>query len=772
MTRSLFRFDGVGSQPRSDAFDLRHDFLLKRRRDGRIVREMHARCPATLGHRSQIRDVAEHGRKWNLCVDDLRVAALTHPENPTPTRVQVTDHVAHVLLGHDHFDLHDRLEEHQTGPSRALLEAERCGDLEGLRARVDLVVAAVVEPARYVDEGKPRQDAAGHGLTNALLDGRNELLRNDAAHDVVVEDESRPALARQNLHHDVPVLTATAGLLCILVFAGLLSRDRLAVRDFGFADVRFDFELAPQPVDDDLEMQLAHPADDGLPGFFVRMGSKRGVLLGELLQPDPELLDVDFGLRLDRTRADRLGKNHLLEEDGVPRVAQCVAGARVPQPYRRVDVSRVGLLHLFALVRVHAQDAADALAFVAGRVQHHRPAHDLPRVDPEEGQVPMRVVDDLEGQRAEGILVGRAARDLGFVFLARVQAFDRGNVDRRGHVVDHGVEKHLDALVLEGGPTDDRHELEVDRAETKSTMEHRGRDSLRMPVEIERHDLVVDVGARLDELVSPLASDGLELRGDFDPVELLPLRFVVEHGGLQRDEIDDAAVVVFLAERPLNGDRIRPQALLHAVDAHEKVRANLVHLVHERDAGHVVLVGLAPHRLALRLHAVAPVEDRDGAIEHAQGALDFDREVDMARGVDDVDTVTDTRRRAVDRAPEAIGRGRGDRDPALLLLDHVVHRRGTLMNFADLVVDARVVKNALGSRSLAGINVGHDADVACSLQRIFTSHRNLLSLTSNARNPLWPSSPAFRVSAAARQWRAFTSSTCGKSREGVGARVS
>ena len=66
--------------------------------------------------------------------------------------------------------------------------------------------------------------------------------------------------------------------------------------------------------------------------------------------------------------------------------------------------------------------------------------------------------------------------------------------------------------------------------------------------------------------------------------------------------------------------------------------------------GTLVLVGLAPHRLALRLDAVAAVEHRDRAVEDAQAALDLDREVDVAGRVDDVDAVADARVRALDRA--------------------------------------------------------------------------------------------------------------------------
>ena len=82
----------------------------------------------------------------------------------------------------------------------------------------------------------------------------------------------------------------------------------------------------------------------------------------------------------------------------------------------------------------------------------------------------------------------------------------------------------------------------------------------------------------------------------------------------------------------------------------------------------------------------------------------------------------DARVRALARLPEAVRRGRRDGDAALLLLDHVVHGRGALVDLADLVVHARVVENALGRRRLARIDVGHDSDVARLLERVFAGH--------------------------------------------------
>jgi hypothetical protein len=109
-----------------------------------------------------------------------------------------------------------------------------------------------------------------------------------------------------------------------------------------------------------------------------------------------------------------------------------------------------------------------------------------------------------------------------------------------------------------------------------------------------------------------------ELGGDVDPLVLLPLRLVVE----------DGAFIWMRSTMPRKsdswpsgywiGDGHHAEALAHRLEAHVEVGADLVHLVDERDARHVVLVGLTPDRLALRLDAVATVEHRDRAVEHTQ----------------------------------------------------------------------------------------------------------------------------------------------------------
>ena len=179
------------------------------------------------------------------------------------------------------------------------------------------------------------------------------------------------------------------------------------------------------------------------------------------------------------------------------------------------------------------------------------------------------------------------------------------------------------------------------------------------------------------------------------------------------------------ADRQLDRDRLGAEAVDDVVEALEEVGADLVHLVDEDDARHVVLVGLAPHRLGLRLDALVGVEHADGAVEHAQRALHLDGEVDVAGRVDDVEPLA---------APERGRRGRRDGDAALLLLLHPVHRRGAFVHFADLVALAGVVEDPLGRRRLAGIDVGHDAEVAVVLDGVGAGHGVWVLVCSGSRS--------------------------------------
>ena len=120
-----------------------------------------------------------------------------------------------------------------------------------------------------------------------------------------------------------------------------------------------------------------------------------------------------------------------------------------------------------------------------------------------------------------------------------------------------------------------------------------------------------------------------------------------------------------------------------------------------------VLVGLAPDGLGLRLDAGDRVENGDRAVEDAQAALHLDGKVHVPGRINNVDPMV---------APERRRRSRRDRDAALLLLRHPVHRRRALVHLAHLVGPPSVVEDALRRRGLARVDVRRDPDVADAIE--------------------------------------------------------
>ena len=225
--------------------------------------------------------------------------------------------------------------------------------------------------------------------------------------------------------------------------------------------------------------------------------------------------------------------------------------------------------------------------------------------------------------------------------------------------------------------------------------------------------MLVVIGERLDHLVAISGGLLFQVGRNVSDAIFRAETILVPDERLLIDQIDQPGEFLLGANRQMQQQRRGFQLVAHFLHDALELGADAIHLVDERDARHAVLVGLAPHGLGLRLDPADRAEDCDRAVEHAEAALDFNREIDVSRRVDNIDAVV---------APETGGRRRRDRDSALLLLHHPVHRRGAFMHLADFVVDAGVEEHALGSGGFAGIDVSHDADIAHPFYWCLTSH--------------------------------------------------
>ena len=382
------------------------------------------------------------------------------------------------------------------------------------------------------------------------------------------------------------------------------------------------------------------------------------------------------------------------------RVTQRVTGGGVLQPHHGHDLASDRGRALLALVRVHLVDLADPLLAALGRVEHLGAGLELAGVDADVGQLAEVLVGhDLEGQRGERLGRVRVPLDDDLLVADRM-ALDRRDVDRARQEVDDRVQHRLHALVLERAAAQHRRHAAGDGGAPD-----RGDQLVGIGLgafQVELHHLFVVLGDGLYQLVPPLTGRLGVVIGDRDDVVGVALALGLPEQPAHADQVDHAAEVGLDAPRQLNHQRGRAEPVGDHFHAAVELSADPVHLVDEADPRHAVAVRLPPDRLGLRLDAGHAVEDRDSAVENAQRALHLDGEVDVARRVDQVDGVV---------TPHAGRRRGGNRDAALLLLLHPVHRGCALVDLTDLVVDAGVEQDPLGGRGFARVDMRHDADV-------------------------------------------------------------
>ena len=161
---------------------------------------------------------------------------------------------------------------------------------------------------------------------------------------------------------------------------------------------------------------------------------------------------------------------------------------------------------------------------------------------------------------------------------------------------------------------------------------------------------VVRLAGRLDQLSRAASASAFTvLSGTRDPRsrEAPRVGVVPDTRAAHLDQVDDAPKPSSL---PMRESAPAPVAPATAIGHHAhhpiEIGPDAVHLVDEGEPRNAVLVGLAPHRLGLRLDAADGAEHRDRPVQHPQRALDLGREVHVAGRVDDVDAVVAARNRS------------------------------------------------------------------------------------------------------------------------------
>ena len=217
------------------------------------------------------------------------------------------------------------------------------------------------------------------------------------------------------------------------------------------------------------------------------------------------------------------------------------------------------------------------------------------------------------------------------------------------------------------------------------------------------HDLFVKICHLLDKFRTRQFRFVLQLCGNFANREILAFARVIIDNRLHLQQIYDAGERILLADRELDGASRSFKLIAQFSDHALEIGAHSIHLVDERDARHIVAVGLPPYGLGLRLHAADGAEHAHGSIENAKRTLDLHRKIDVSGGIDNIDRTA---------LPLTSNRRGLDGNAALALLDHKVGRSVAIMDIAMFMDLSRIKKNPLGGGCFASIDMGNNADIS------------------------------------------------------------
>ncbi len=357
---------------------------------------------------------------------------------------------------------------------------------------------------------------------------------------------------------------------------------------------------------------FAQAGDHQLLGFLASLDVKRRVFLGEPRQAAGDLLLVASSLGRDGQAVG--GSGNVDRGHGTPVLhPQRVARERVGELGRRGDVARVDHGRGDVLLAAGEEDLGKPLLASAAEV----------------GQM---------GVRLHGARNHLEIADAPELVTAGVEDEGPGRLVRlpigRGHQLRDRRHQRAHTEQLGRRTAHDRRHLAFEDSLAQAALDLFL--AQRPGVEVLLEQRVVALGGRLNELTAVLVDPLLHVIGDRDLASLAVLR---GHERLEVQEVDDAAEVLLGADREVQRERPRREALAHGAHGAVEVGVLLVELVHDHDARFARAVALLPGDLRPDRELRGGPDHDHGAFGRPQAAGHLAGEVQEPRRVEDVDLV-------------------------------------------------------------------------------------------------------------------------------------
>src|SRR5471032_295741 len=483
------------------------------RRSCIVFFEFHRVACATLGHGTDVGRITEHLTQRNLGTNHFAGNRIFHTQDHAATTVKVAHHVTHIVFRRNNLYRHDRLKQLTTALLGQLLGRHGSSHLERHLVGVDVVVRTIKNGSLQADQRIAGNNTVLHLLFDTLLDSRDVFLRNHTTHYFVHELQTfLTFVSRSKTNPAVTELATTAGLTNELTFDFAVLRDALTIGNLRLTDVGFDVELTAHPVNQDVQVQLAHAGDDRLTSLFISLDAERWIFLSKFAQSDTHFFLVILSLRLYGNRNNRLREVHANQDDWLSSVAQSLTRGDVLHADQGRDVTSAYFLDLFTGVCVHLHHTTHALLFTFNRVDHAVAGVQHARVNADEGQGTHEWVgSDFERQCRERLVV--TCVTLNFLFLViRVGTLDRRNVGWSRQEVDNGVENQGNTLVLERGTANSQDDFTSDSTLTQSGLDFRVGEFFTFEVLV--HQLFAGFGSSFNHVATPFFSQFLQFSRD------------------------------------------------------------------------------------------------------------------------------------------------------------------------------------------------------------------------------------------------------------------
>src|SRR5215210_6783270 len=362
------------------------DFLYEVRGDFLVVAGLDVEVGASAGYGAEVAGVGEHFDLGHFGLYDLTLAALLDAHWPSTAAGEVAHDVADQLRRCEYLDLHVRFQQHGMGFLDGVLEGHGSRDLERILGGVDAVKGAVVEAHLHVHHGVAVDVPPGHRLDDPLLHRGDELARDGAADDAVLELEARAAGQRGELYPCVPELAPAAGLFLVAALGLGRARYRLHKRHLRRPRLDLDSVAVLYALQGQFDVHLGEPGQDVLIRRLRALQLERGVLIDHAPDRVEDLLFLATRLGADSERRRRLGKLDRFERHRLHRLAKGVEGRRVAELGDRDDVPGDGLVYRVALLADEVRDASQPLRGTGARVGERLVRAAAAAHDPEDAQ--------------------------------------------------------------------------------------------------------------------------------------------------------------------------------------------------------------------------------------------------------------------------------------------------------------------------------------------------------------------------------------------------